>query len=157
MAIKGVRVVLVVTLVLLAPPCSLCKPPALDRLGPPAQGSADGRLTQSPPELLAARSKVQQDFLAGHIDDAMAETQKAISLAQAAHGKYHPDVAFLKAVLSSFRESRGDFAAARDLLGEALEILERDTMRTSELASQVRINLAQVEQFAEKDEQRAAA
>jgi hypothetical protein len=115
-------------------------------------GSAGGGRSPSPQDVLSARSKVAQDFSAGRIDDAMAETERAIGLAQAAQGKFHPDVAFLKAVLAHFRESRGDYAAARDLLREAQEILERDTMRTNEMESIVRSHLAHLERLAAQDE-----
>jgi hypothetical protein len=117
-----------------------------------SSGTEERRSARSPSDIGSARAKILAEFLAGRLDDAMAETERAIDLAREVRGDSHPDLALLKVVLACFRESRGDYATARDLFREALEILERDPNKTSSMASQVRASLAQAERFAACDE-----
>jgi WD40 repeat protein len=153
MRIPVATTVLVVASVVLAPPCAWAQTARPEPAGAArAHDSVAVPRARSPQDVVVAKLKVRDEFLAGRVADAMAEAEKAIGIAQAARGEGHPEVAFLKVVLACFRESRGDFASARDLLREALEILERDTLQPGEMAVQVQTNLTQVEQLAALDE-----
>jgi WD40 repeat protein len=138
---------------LLAPPRGRAQTAGL---GPTAPGRAHGSSAVSAAtassDLARARVNIRNNFMVGRVEEAMAETEKAVRLVQAARGRAHPEVGYFKVVLAHFHESRGEFAAARDLFRDAAEIFDRDTMRTGELALQAQASLAQVEQLAAQDE-----
>ena len=150
---QAVTVVLAIASAVLAPPSGRTQTASSGQTGAGRAHDATAvRTAMVASDLPAAKANISGNFMVGRLEEAMAESENAVRLAQAARGKVHHEVGFLKVVLAYFRESRGEFAAARDLLRDAAEIFERDTMGTGELALQAKQNLARVEQIAAQDE-----
>jgi tetratricopeptide (TPR) repeat protein len=75
-----------------------------------------------------------REYMAGHVDAAIADLERALVLAERARGADHPDNAALHVYLASYQD-HPESESARLHLGRALEILDRNHLENVSLES----------------------